>query len=104
MVLCGRISRIQLSCMAVALLAVSLVQLVPVGGVLRAALLKIGEYSYMLYLFEGLFLLPRKNWLTVMPAKWMADLAFFAASAAAAVLYRTLYRTAERRLAERRSR
>ena len=72
-------------------------------GRVLPALLRVGAYSYPLYLFEGLFLLRWTDWVTAMPAKWMADLAFFAGSAAAAVLYWNLYRRLEKRLAGRRA-
>lgn len=87
-----------LTAMTMAGAAIAVLQLIPVGGVIRSALLRVGEYAYPLYLFEGLFLLLWNDWVTAMPAKWMADLAFFAASAAAAVLYWKLYRALEKRL------
>ena len=87
-----------LTAMATAGAAIAVLQLIPVGGILKSALLRVGAYSYPLYLFEGLFLLRWTDWVTAMPAKWMADLAFFAASAAAAVLYWKLYRALEKRL------
>ena len=87
-----------LTAMTMAGAAIAVLQLIPVGGVIRSALLCVGEYAYPLYLFEGLFLLRWTDWVTAMPAKWMADLAFFAASAAAAVLYWKLYRALEKRL------
>ena len=87
-----------LTAMAMAGAAIAVLQLIPVGGVLGSALLRVGAYAYPLYLFEGLFLLRWNGWVTAMPAKWSADLAFFAASAAAAVLYWSLYRALEKRL------
>ena len=92
-----------LTAMAMAGAAIAVLQLLPVGGLPEKALLRVGEYSYPLYLFEGLFLLLWTDWVTAMPAKWMADLAFFAGSAAAAVLYWSLYRALEKRLAGRRA-
>ena len=91
-----------LTAMSMAGAAIAVLQLLPVGGWPEKALLRIGEYSYPLYLVEGLFLLLWRDWVTAMPAKWMADLAFFAASAAAAVLYWNLYRGIEKRLPVRR--
>ena len=91
-----------LTAMSMAGAAIAVLQLIPVGGILKSALLRVGAYAYPLYLFEGLFLLHWNDWVKTMPAKWTADLAFFAASAAAAVLYWKLYRALEKRLFGRR--
>ena len=87
-----------LTATAMAGAAIAVVQLLPFNGLTGRALSRIGEYSYPIYLFEGLFLPFWRSWTATMPAVWMADLAFFAASAAAAVLYWKLYRALEKRL------
>ena len=84
--------------MSMAGAAIAVLQLLPVGSLPKRLLLWVGEYSYPIYLFEGLFLLCQQRWKESMPAVWMADIAFFAASCVCAVLYWTLYRAAEKRL------
>lgn len=96
--LLGMRDRIYLTAMAMAGAVIAVLQLLPVGGLPERALRRVGEYSYPLYLFEGLILMLWYDLVKTVPAKWMADLAFFAASAAAAVLYWSLYRALEKRL------
>lgn len=83
--------------------AIAAAQLLPIGGLVRRLLLWVGEYSYPIYLIEGLFLLCLPSWKERLPAVWMADLAFFAASILCAVLYWTLFRAAEKRIAAYKS-
>ena len=84
--------------LSMSVLAISVIKIVPLDGRIKRALLFFGEYSYPLYLFEGMFLRVRLDWFIRAEAQVFIDLIFFAVTIAAAVIFKTAYECFEKML------